>query len=424
MVLIRISACSSLPFPKAAANVGRLRGGAPFLGPSRRRLIGIPRQPREDTVRFRIAALCPIVALAMTTPSPAQNGHAPKLIAFEAPDAGTVSSPLCAPACGTLALANNAEGAVVGYYTDANIVNHGFLRTPNGHILSFDAPGASLGAKLDQGTFPFSINDWGLIAGALQDSGNAFHGFVRYPDGSFSTFDALAAGTSAFQGTEAFDVNLEGATAGIYVDGNSVEHGFVRSRFAEITTIDPEGSTGTMVCEETCLNAEGAITGSFSDSKSNYHGFVRDGDGKITKFDAPGAGTGVFQGTFSASINLEGTTTGYLVDAGNVISSFVRTRDGHFTTFHVPAAGTGPGQGTGTFSINLFGVVTGEFLDGNSAMHGFSRLPCGDITTFDARGGGKGAGQGTRPSTNNLEGAVTGWFIDDKNLNHGFIWNP
>jgi hypothetical protein len=81
-------------------------------------------------VRFKIAALCPIVALAMTAPLPAQNRHAPKLIPFDAPGASTVSSPLCAPECGTIALANNADGAVVGYYTDANIVNHGFVRAP------------------------------------------------------------------------------------------------------------------------------------------------------------------------------------------------------------------------------------------------------------------------------------------------------
>jgi hypothetical protein len=227
---------------------------------------------------------------------------------FDAPGASTVSSPLCAPDCGTIALANNAEGAVVGYYTDANIVNHGFVRAPNGYVFPFDPPGAGLETNLDQGTFPYSINDWGLIAGFFRDSGNAFHSFLRYPDGSFSTYGFSGAGTAALQGTEALDVNLEGATAGFYIDGTGVEHGFVRSSLGVISSIDPDSSMGTTVCEETCLNAAGTTTGSFLDSKSVYHGFVRDRDGKITKFNAPGAGTGAYQGTFAASINDEGMT--------------------------------------------------------------------------------------------------------------------
>jgi hypothetical protein len=154
----------------------------------------------------------------MTVLSPAQNGHAAKTIGFEAPGAATTTSTFCAPACGTIALANNAEGAIVGYYTDPNVVPHGFVRSPDGHILSFDAPGADLGADLNQGTAAYSINDWGLIAGEFEDSSNVFHGFLRYPDGSFTTFDAPGAGRAAFLGTQSFDVNVEGASAGIYFE--------------------------------------------------------------------------------------------------------------------------------------------------------------------------------------------------------------
>jgi hypothetical protein len=101
-------------------------------------------------MRSRIAAPCSIVALAMTVLSPAQNGHEAKIIGFEAPGAATTTSTFCATACGTIALANNAEGAIVGYYTDPNVVPHGFVRSPDGRILSFDAPGAGLGANLNR----------------------------------------------------------------------------------------------------------------------------------------------------------------------------------------------------------------------------------------------------------------------------------
>ena len=86
---------------------------------------------------------------------------------------------------------------IVGGYTDKNVVPHGFLRSPDGHIISFDAPGAGLGKGLDQGTYAYSINDLGWIAGELQDSSFVYHGFVRLPDGSINVFDAPDAGTAS-----------------------------------------------------------------------------------------------------------------------------------------------------------------------------------------------------------------------------------
>jgi hypothetical protein len=130
--------------------------------------------------------VCLFAALAITPLTTAQ-GH---IIVFDAPGAATVSSPACAPDCGTLPFANNDFGVIVGFYTDKNIVPHGFLRNPDGKIISFDAPGAGLGYGLDQGTVALSINDLGVIAGQYQDSNNTWHGFLRYPDGSFTTYDA------------------------------------------------------------------------------------------------------------------------------------------------------------------------------------------------------------------------------------------
>ena len=85
--------------------------------------------------------------------------------------------------CGTTPLANNDLGDVVGTYTDAGMLQHGFLRDPNGYITSFDAPGAGIGPG--QGTVAYAINDAGVIAGAFQDANSVYHGFLRYPDGFF-----------------------------------------------------------------------------------------------------------------------------------------------------------------------------------------------------------------------------------------------
>jgi hypothetical protein len=363
-----------------------------------------------------------LLAASLALPAMAQLSK-PTLTEFDVPGAAIVSSPVCAnvSGCGTVALANNGLGVIVGFYTDTNVVSHGFLRTPDGNITSFDAPGAGLGAGLDQGTVAYSINDLGVIAGSVQDSSYVYHAFVRFPNGSFATFDAPGAGTGAYQGTEVFSLNLEGATTGIYIDGNNVVHGFARPPHGEIASFDPSGSVYTYPCEETCLNEEGVITGFYNDANNVSHGFVRAPDGEITEFDAPGAGTGAYQGGGGASINPQGTIPGYFFDSNNVAHGFVRTRDGHFTEFNAPGAS---GLGTAAFSINLFGAVTGEFFDANNVMHGFSRSAAGAFATFDAPDAGTGAFQGTRPSTNNGEGAVAGWYIDANTLYHGFVWAP
>jgi hypothetical protein len=322
-----------------------------------------------------------------------------------------------------VAYANNDFGVIVGSYTDKDVVPHGFLRTPFGEIVSFDAPGAGLGTNLDQGTFAYSVNDLGVIAGEFQDPSYVYHAFIRYPDGSFKTYDVEGAGTASdkacapFCGTDALDINLEGETAGFYVDGNNVYHGFVRSRDGAITTFDPMGSVFTFVCEETCLNVEGATTGYYADENGAYHGFIRDPDGTITTVDAPGS----VSYTISASINVEGRTTGYFLGSDGAVHGYVRTRAGEYTQIDVPGAAV---TGTGIFSINALGAVTGEFLDAKNEMHGFERFADGSFAKFDAMGAGMTAGEGTRPSTNNLQGEVTGWWVDKYGLNHGFVWVP
>lgn len=362
--------------------------------------------------------------LVIATPSHAQDEKnadfhfGRHLVEFNAPGAATESTTACAPFCGTFAYANNDLGLVVGYYTDANVVPHGFLRFPDGRIIPFDAPGAGLGHGLNQGTAAYSVNDFGVIAGQFQDPNYLYHGFVRRPDGSFTTFDANGAGTGVNQGTLAFDINLEGATAGIYIDGSGIYHGFVRSPRGESTTsIDPPNSVFTYVCEETCLNVRGAITGFYVDS-NGQHGFLREPDGTITPIDAPGA----VEGTTAASLNAEGTITGYLLDSNGTGHGFVRYCSGSFITFEDPEAGSVAGQGTYPFSINLVGAVTGQYTDASNVNYGFERSADGKFTSFDAPNAAPGQSAGTRPSTNNLEGSVTGWWIDANNLNHGFVW--
>jgi hypothetical protein len=90
---------------------------------------------------------------------------------FDPPQAGAHSS---------LAEAINDSGALVGTYRDANLVRHGYLRQPDGNFVSFDDPDAAqlpLSAT-DDGTVPLSINANGAVAGFYADANGVRHGFI------------------------------------------------------------------------------------------------------------------------------------------------------------------------------------------------------------------------------------------------------
>src|SRR6267378_910562 len=56
----------------------------------------------------------------------------------------------------------NAKGAITGSYNDANFVLHGFLRAPDGSFTTFDPPGSE-GSRFGPGTGVAAINGAGEI---------------------------------------------------------------------------------------------------------------------------------------------------------------------------------------------------------------------------------------------------------------------
>jgi len=262
----------------------------------------------------------------------------PTIITFDAPGAATVASPACAPFCGTFAYALNEQGMSVGFYTDTNIVPHGFLRSRDGYITSSDAPGAGLGHGLNEGTVAFSINNRGEIAGQFQDPNLVFHGFVRYPDGNITTFDAPGAGTGAFQGTLGEGINPAGEIDRYYYDADNVGHGFLRTPGGAITTFDAPGA-GTQAFQGTYplekhIDPKGEIDGYYVDQNNGFHGFLRARDGTFTTIDPPGSAF-----TIAGGINHAGAITGYYFDANSVAHGFLRAKDADFTIFNAPGAG-------------------------------------------------------------------------------------
>src|SRR6266478_6376046 len=134
---------------------------------------------------------------------------------------------------GTSPLSINPAGAVTGSYADVNDVKHGFLRSPDGSLTLFDAPGA--GTRYGSDTVALSINPANAITGHYADTNGVWHGFLRSPDGPFTVFDAPGAGTQGGGGTVPLSINPAGAITGFYTDASFVSHGFLRSPDGSLT---------------------------------------------------------------------------------------------------------------------------------------------------------------------------------------------
>jgi hypothetical protein len=99
-------------------------------------------------------------------------------------------------------------------------------------------------------------------------------------------------------------INNAGAITGVYTVANGRQFGFVRDPQGKFTSFDPDTFTFA-----SSINNEGAITGTYAKvNLVNSHGFVRSPEGTITSFDPPFCLAG--SNTIPRSINDKGVTTG------------------------------------------------------------------------------------------------------------------
>jgi hypothetical protein len=234
----------------------------------------------------------------------------------------------------------NPEGAVTGSYADATGAIHSFLRASNrnGNFITFDPPGSTCtvpSIPFAICSYPGGINPAGAIAGTYC-SANTCHGFLRSPDGRFTTFDAPGVavnGPGVELGTVPNGINPAGAITGYYVDANYMNHGFLRSPDGRFTTFDAPGAVppggGTV---PSGINPAGAIIGLYYDASGVAHSFLRAPDGRFTTFDPTGCPT-----SSPSAINPAGTITGWCY-ASEVTHGFLRSPDGRFTTFDAPGS--------------------------------------------------------------------------------------
>jgi hypothetical protein len=362
----------------------------------------------------------------------------PRIITFDAPGAGTSAGSFQGTGCySDCSVLINNFGAITGTYEDANSVFHGFVRSPEGKFTTFEAPDADTTAGDFNGTFANGINDAGAITGFYADASGGTHGFLRSPEGAFTTFDVPG---SAMGATIANALNLEGAIVGFSANQNGVFRPFLRRPNGTFATWSVQGecdaspATGCFGSAAFSINLFGEASSGYEDDSGNFvdHGLLRRADGKLTTFDVPGAGTGLYQGTgcpgCSRPLNLFGANAGLYIDGKNVVHGYLRSPAGKITTFDVP--GEGP-QGLGCFAdcsmgLNDLGAITGSYLDANNVFHGYVRSPAGKFLSFDAPGADLTANDfnGTFPVSINDWGVVTGYYIDKNNVIHGFLLIP
>jgi hypothetical protein len=122
----------------------------------------------------------------------------------------------------------NNEETITGIYIDANTLYHGFLRSPEGKFITVDAPRASTDPGGGDGTLPKSINAERTITGHYADAQAVIHGFVRSPNGQFTTFDSPGPTGDAGWGIFPESINDAGTIRGHYTDAVGLNHGFLQ----------------------------------------------------------------------------------------------------------------------------------------------------------------------------------------------------
>jgi hypothetical protein len=369
---------------------------------------------------------------------------------LDAPGAGAIAG------YGTEGIAMNPAGVVTGFYVGYDNVVHSFVWTPDprftpsdksrepaigspvrsgghdGTFVTFDGPNVPSSIPDDPfsppgtwlntdapGTYATAIDGMGAVTGYYVDANYLAHGFVRAPDGAFTSFEVPNAGTGNGQGTFSTNMNLQGMIAGYYVDAAYGSHAFVLTLDGHITEFDAPGGVGsTSLGWAQCISNKGAVTGTYADSNGVTYGFVRDPQGNITTFEVKAKGLTSGQGTNGWGINSAGTVVGVFVDVNNIDHGLVRTADGKITVFDVPLAV----GNTVAESIDEGGNVVGFYNDANGVHHGFLRSPGGEFTYFDVLGEGSEFHQGTVPMLINWwGGAITGFYEDSNYVWHGFV---
>lgn len=211
----------------------------------------------------------------------------------------------------TLATGINPQGDIVGNFYFANgegLVprnQHGFLLS-DGTFTEIQGPGYL-------GTIAQRITPTGQIYGCVHnlDYGANMRGFARFPDGSWTIIDTLSSMSNGPTPDGSF-------IAGLYTDlSTGHTHGYI-IRNGMFESFDVPGSILTQAWD---ANPQEDVVGTYEDAAQKIHGFLLSG-GQFTTIDYPGATSTQVRG-----INPEGDIVGFYT-AGGKTHGFLRIAHG------------------------------------------------------------------------------------------------
>ena len=331
-------------------------------------------QPQGDIMKTsipRAVALAPALIVVLGWIGPAAAN--PTFTTFDVPGAVEIYP---------LGIANNR---IAGTWWDGTTY-HGFLRKPNGNIVTFDPSGSTATAVC-------CINASGEIAGSYSDASSR-HGFIRHAGGGITSFDPPNGDGEVKVG----GINSGGAVSG---DDGFTEF-FLRDSGGNFTEFQLDNGAVKYVGG---INDAGYMTGTTqflcSPDCSTASGFIREPNGNITQFIVPGDTY-----TFGVAIDQNRRITGSYGLPDQNHGGYVRRPDGMFSTFAYAGK-----------SID-YGKVTGSFQNAQGHERGFIRTPNGNINIFHV----PGSTDTYAASISN--GIVTGYYFDANNVAHGHFRTP
>jgi probable HAF family extracellular repeat protein len=245
----------------------------------------------------------------------------------------------------------NARGDIVGTYTDANDVNHGFLLR-QGVFSSIDVPDAAF-------TGTRAINARGDIVGNFLDAGFVQHGFLLH-DGQFTQIDYP--GASA---TFAYGINNAGDLTGSHFDASGNERGYILRDGVFHNVHVPGGLTTTVYFAQD----NGRVLVGDTGVLDGFHGFIRNKPGDFQLIDFPGLSSPCTEARW---INQRGDIVGFFRNVcvfEDPPHGFL-LGDGQYTQIDFPRS-----IDTKVLAINDDGVIVGNFTDKQGNLHGFKAVP-------------------------------------------------
>jgi probable HAF family extracellular repeat protein len=204
----------------------------------------------------------------------------------------------------TLARGIGPGGDIVGSYVaqveTTSVPAHGFLLNNRGEFIALDFPG-------HLNTIPQRILPDGTIVGCYHDTDTmgTMHG-MSYSRGGW---DSIAEGMSMHNGATP-DGKL---IVGFFVDMDNRQKGYFLDR-GHLIPFEVPGATQTAAWD---INPAGVTVGVYRDTAGRFHGFQYDGEA-FSRIDVPGAtATRVF------GINAHGDMVGAYVDAAGRTHGFL-----------------------------------------------------------------------------------------------------